>query len=34
MLEKCGIIQIVPSYTGRGLQKICSLKVDQMLMNV
>ena len=34
MLEQCGIIQTVPSYTGRGLQKICSLKVDQMLMNV
>lgn len=33
-LEECGIIQITTAHTGRGLQKICSLKVDQLLLNV
>ena len=33
-LEECGIIQVTSAHTGRGTQKICSLNVDQLLLNV
>ena len=33
-LTECGIIDVRIAHTGRGLQKVCSLKTDQMLLNV
>ncbi len=33
-LESAGIIQVENCHTGRGIQKICSLKEDQLLLNV
>ena len=32
-LEECGIIQTVTECTGHGNQKLCSMKVDQILVN-
>lgn len=32
-LEECGIIQTVTEYTGHGNQKLCSMKVDQILLD-
>ena len=33
-LEESGIIRITQQHTGRGLKKVCSLAVDQILLNV
>jgi DNA-binding transcriptional ArsR family regulator len=33
-LEECGVIRVAPENTGHGNQKRCSLKVDQILLNV
>ena len=33
-LEENGIIRITQQHTGRGLKKVCSLAVDQVLLNV
>ena len=34
MLEECGLIRCSTEHSGRGLQKMCSLNVDQILLNV
>jgi predicted transcriptional regulator len=33
-LEECGIIKVKAEHTGRGLQKICSLGENQILLNI
>ncbi|MBR2260063.1 MAG: helix-turn-helix domain-containing protein [Blautia sp.] len=33
-LEECGIIQVKTAHTGHGIQKICSLAVDEILLNL
>ena len=32
-LEECGIIKVTADHTGRGVQKICTLGVDQILLD-
>ena len=33
-LEETGIIEVRPVNTGHGVQRVCSLKTDQVLLNV